>query len=205
VICKLGGTYASGKTTFARALMDVWSFTPTVMNARKTKVIEYEATIKPDQPLYGVFKKVVVLGSYLSVCGGMDTISSLEERLALVGKYCGTDAKPTLCFFEGVYMSTYGALGELSERSKVPWLYVGLDTPIELCLERLIKRRAERGVTAPFEGGTRMKDMEDHIKKSQSTLRRAEAYGHATLWLTHKQSPAQQVKTFIKKVKEVAE
>jgi hypothetical protein len=95
----------------------------------------------------------MVLGSYASTCGGMDSISDKEERLAFVKYAC----KPgRIVVFEGLITGkTYGKLGELSEahykRKAGRWLYAFMDTPFDVCAARVLQRRAAAGNANPFD------------------------------------------------------
>jgi hypothetical protein len=153
MIFKLAGTSGSGKSSLFRALLELWDFAPVLWSPEKPKIKEYRAKIKAGQPLHGVFDTVVVLGDYRSPCGGMDGVSSKEDRYNMVAQYAGKKFRKSLVLcegllFGGVYGITEG-LGVLSERGKngVPWVYAFMDTPLEVCLERCRQRRAARGVT----------------------------------------------------------
>ena len=194
---KIGGTNGSGKTCLARAFMKLWDFKPATFPG-KTKVAQYVAQIKPGQPLSNKFNKVVVLGSYETVCGGMDTINSKEVLRPLVEQYCTAKDRRTLVLLEGLLVGgTYGYLGALSERSKVPWLYVFMDTPYEVCLARVMKRRTKRGNDKPFDG---MKTLYGKIRGCKAVAEKAAVAGHPVYWVNHRLNPAQQVKALLKEV-----
>jgi len=83
-----------------------------------------------------------VLGSYANTCGGMDTVGTAAKVMALVDKYAGLGN----VIFEGLLQSTYyGAMGTHSRKYGDRYIYAFLDTPIELCLERVIARRDASG------------------------------------------------------------
>ena len=194
---KIGGTNGSGKTCLARAFMKLWDFKPECFTG-KTKVAQYVARVKPGQPLSKLFNKVVVLGSYETVCGGMDTINDKNILRPLVEQYCTNKDKRTLVFLEGLLVGgTYGYLGELSERSKVPWLYGFMDTPYDVCVSRVEARRLERGNDKPFDG---MRSLHGKIRGCKSTAARAASGGHVVVWIDHKLSPERQVKALLKDV-----
>jgi hypothetical protein len=144
VFIKLAGTSGSGKTTTVRAVMDKFVMGPKLFDGTE-KIAEYRTLLgQPTEP----FQQIVVLGGYANVCGGLDTISDKNVRLDLIKQYTG--AKKKLVLLEGLIISCYGEIGDVSEASNVPWIYAFMDTPLEVCLARCESRRKARGVTEPM-------------------------------------------------------
>lgn len=198
MIVKIGGCNGSGKTTLMRGLMDIWAFTPVPVDPAKPggKVAHYEAVIKEPEPMAHLFNRVVVLGDYRNVCGGMDTISDKEVRYAMVESW--VKDKKALVFFEGLITGkTYGALGALSEKSAVPWLYAFMDTPFDVCVERVLARRKAAGNTAPFDPERTMRPT---FKSCHSTAARAKALGHFVYMVNHKDNATKAAKGLLKAV-----
>lgn len=198
MIVKIGGTNGSGKTTLVREIMKRWRFYPGVL-IKNAKPVEYWADVKVRDPLSEWFKRIVVLGDYRNVCGGMDAIGDNELRLSLVEQYL--KKKDTLVFYEGVLTGvTYGAMGEMSDRPKgVPWLYTFMNTPYEVCVERVVARRKAKGNLTPFDG---MKSLHPKIRACQSVATKAEAAGHAVHWVEVGKSDVQ-IKALFKRIEEV--
>lgn len=187
MIIKLGGPNGSGKTTFAREFMKQWKFTP-VTNERG-KITQYTAAAS-----VGKFKQVVVLGSYEAVCGGMDGVSDKNVRIAMIKEHMNNKQRLTL--FEGIMTGlTYGEIGVLSETDKQPWIYAFLDTPFEVCVERVLARRAEKGNDKPFDAE---KNLRRRMREVQSVANRAKLFGHRVYWVDYKQTPKQQVTALLK-------
>jgi hypothetical protein len=93
------------------------------------------------------FMEVYLLGSYANACGGMDTVASADTAIDMVNRY----ADMGHVVHEGLLQSTYyGAMGTDSKRYGDQYIYVFLDTPIDLCLERVVARRAANGSTNKF-------------------------------------------------------
>jgi ABC-type dipeptide/oligopeptide/nickel transport system ATPase component len=154
MILKLAGTSGSGKSSLIRALMKLWKFTPETWPG-KLKVKQYTAKVAPGEPLSIVYDRVVVLGDYTTPCGGMDGVSDKNDRHAMTAAYASKKFKRTLVLAEGLlYGGVYGVtegLGVLSEeKSSGLWTYAFMNTPIEVCLERVKARRLARGVTKPM-------------------------------------------------------
>lgn len=146
-VIKLGGCNGSGKTSVAKAVMALTDALPAT----------WKGTRKSPNHYVGNFQghEVLILGSYESVCGGMDTISDKEERFKMVEWAVKSAAKDSIIFFEGLMTGkTYGALGALSEKHAgkgTPWLYAFMDTPFEVCVERVLARRQAAGNNAEFD------------------------------------------------------
>lgn len=111
------------------------------------------ATCSP-KPIYGVLgnrnpeayrldlpqvkSPTYLIGPYLIGSGGCDNIHSYEVVTSLIEKY----AAKGHVVFEGVLISsTYGQIGELMERWKKDSVFVFLDTPLDVCIERIEARR----------------------------------------------------------------
>jgi hypothetical protein len=125
-----------------------------------------------------------ILGSYENVCGGMDTISDKADRLALIKKYMN---KEGVVIFEGLITGkTYGAIGAVSDRQKGRWVYAFMDTPWEVCVERVLARRREKGNDAPFDP---LRTMWPTFKACASVAARAKAEGHHVVWVNHTLKP----------------
>jgi uridine kinase len=132
-IIKIHGCSGAGKTTAVRQYMN--SCVPT------RKIIVND---KPEAYQYG---STYILGSYENTCGGMDTVESASQVMALLDKYSPQGD----VIFEGLLQSTYyGAMGTHSRKWGDDYIYTFLDTPIDLCLERVVARRAASGRNNKF-------------------------------------------------------
>lgn len=192
-VIKLGGCNGSGKTSVARALIEMSKAT---MRVQAKNGAYYQGEIN------GI--KVIVLGSYEKVCGGMDTISDKEDRLALLKKHCRGDA---IVFYEGLITGkTYGAMGAMSEehvkKGKGRWLYAFMDTPLEVCVARTEQRRAaaaaakgttpsvldpERTLRPTFQS---CQHLAEKLRGTRKAKVGPQPYPHPVLMLNHKHKPA---------------
>jgi hypothetical protein len=194
----MGGCNGSGKTSVARALLDFhkdeWKPLPLLPGRRKPA--GYRRGWGG-----GKLNEIVVLGSYETTCGGMDTISDKAVRHGLVEGYA---AQGRLLFFEGLITGkTYGWLGELSERPghKGRWIYTYMNTPFDVCVARVLQRRKERGNDAPFDPA---RTMASTFKGVQSAARRAGEAGHKVLWLDYRLTPRQLAHQLLKEAGRLA-
>lgn len=145
-IVNLRGTSGSGKSSVVHTILAKYphSVVAWKQGARSKKPVVYAVDIGKEVPLY-------IFGSYQTQCGGVDGITDFKNELPpLIDEY----AEKGDVLFEGLLMS--GGVGTIGRRildrrnagqSKV-WMAL-LDTPVELCLERVNGRRAARGVEEP--------------------------------------------------------
>jgi adenylate kinase family enzyme len=138
-ILKIHGCSGAGKTTAVRELMKASKVTK--LRNIASKVEAYMLDVP------GAEELVFVLGSYDNNCGGMDTVSSAADAMKLVNYY----GKMGHVVHEGLLQSTYyGAMGTDSKQYGDSYKYVFLDTPIDVCLERVVARRKSNGSINKF-------------------------------------------------------
>lgn len=146
MIVNIRGTSGSGKTTAVRSIMamgateKVYADEPSLSGLFQMgrTPVGYRVNIAQfDRPLF-------VVGSYENTCGGCDAIGTQDEICSRVRRY----GQGQHLLMEGLLMShlysRYKALAE--EMQPIPYIWAFLDTPLEVCLERVVARRAERGV-----------------------------------------------------------
>lgn len=134
-IIKIHGCSGAGKTTAVRQFMESGGAVPV-----------YDTTMKKPEA-YLCRPNTYVLGSYENNCGGMDTVGSAAEVMDLVDQY----ARLGHVIFEGLLQSTYyGAMGTHSRQYGDDYIYAFLDTPIDLCIARVLDRRAKSGRNNKF-------------------------------------------------------
>lgn len=194
MIINIRGTNGSGKTTLARELIapdpqpiDLAQYdSPTKKEPNRQRFVEGWGQAGP-----GSF---LAIGSYKQGCGGMDTIPSFElQQLAvLVARDWEKEGRPItgdrpehiVC--EGVLASTVA--GSWLEFFKSPVFDAGevlvayLDTPLELCLERITARQ----IAAKGEAREIKVDLvKDKIKAINATRAKFDAAGIRTVSLRH--------------------
>ena len=140
-IIKLHGTSGSGKTTVARELMRDDPSPRHLLNMASRKPEAYEVSIP------GLKDLLYILGPYTATCGGLDSLSDVNDHIRLLQHY----AEIGHVFYEGLLGSEYyGRIGKVSEAYGNAHIFAFLDTPIEVCLARVQARRLARGNTKPL-------------------------------------------------------
>lgn len=189
VVVKLGGCNGSGKSTLAFALLD-FPHEPFYDDlVPKGKVAGYI--------VHHPKAKIRVLGRYESACGGIDSVGNVDIWAPLAKKY-STDSTVDIVFLEGLMSGkVYGQLGAWSEQpnQKGRWLYAFMDTPFEVCVERVLKRRQAKGNDAPFDPGRTMRST---FKGVQGAARKAAEGGHKVVHFDHRSTPKALVTALIK-------
>jgi hypothetical protein len=172
MIIKLHGTSGAGKSTIAYGFLNKAKSVSALSEKGK---IKYYAVDHPDldRPLY-------VLGRYESACGGCDTLKAAEQ-IDLLDK-CAPHGH---VLYEGLLASEYyGALGAASEQYGDNHIFAFLDTPIEVCIERVKARRLAAGNDKPLnEENTR-----GRIKKIEALKRRLTNMGRVVVDVDHTQA-----------------
>jgi hypothetical protein len=169
MIVKLHGTSGAGKSTVA------WTFlkagVPEPLRNARGKPEAYLVS-PPDWS-----RKLYILGKYETQCGGCDTLNA-DEQIELLHKY----APLGHVLYEGLLASEYyGRLGVASEKYGDDHIFAFLDTPIDLCIERIKQRRLLAGNTKPLnEENTR-----GRIKKIESLQRKLVAMNRRVVGIAH--------------------
>ena len=143
IILSLRGTSGSGKTTVARTFLTDYPCKPLLVQGMK-KHWGYEIDLSAES----ISAPLFVIGSYENTCGGTDGINTQEEiaERALAAFTRGH------VLLEGLLLSKVGPKAITTEMLKPTNAYVAgyIDTPLEECLRRVEKRRADRGDERPF-------------------------------------------------------
>lgn len=144
MIINLRGTSGSGKSTLARRVMTAYEGARVrIMRKGRKQPIGYilprGLEQKPGKPL-------IVIGHYESPCGGCDTLKTYDDVFQAVR---GAHENGYDVLFEGLLLTTETArLIELA--GQYPMLIIGLDVPVDLCLESVnMRRRAKKPDAEP--------------------------------------------------------
>jgi predicted kinase len=98
-----------------------------------------------------------VVGKYSTTCGGTDGIKTADEVVQRVRLFANTFRHVV---FEGIIVShTFQRYSELAkELEDKDFWFLFLNTPLEVCLERVKARRLERGNEKPLNPSNLVKD-----------------------------------------------
>jgi thymidylate kinase len=191
MIINIRGTNGSGKTTLARSLIGA--------DAKPVDLVWYDDPTKKDPTRrssvegWGKPGGFLAVGSYRVGCGGMDTIPSFDLQQKAVLR-AATDfpfklmpPKHVIC--EGVLASTVAgswlqflqSMENVDGLKRPVCLVAYLDTPLELCLERIRGRQEKAGKVREI----KVDLVKDKIKAINATRAKMEAAGIATVLLRH--------------------
>jgi len=128
-----------------------------------------------------------ILGDYRGVCGGCDTIQPFADILPMITEVMSRTT-PTLLVYEGLLIShSIGSIGELVKPYGDRHVMGFLDTPLEVCLDRVKHRRLERGQLAPLNPENTTKD---HASVARCHAR-ASQQGFNTVSINHENAISQ--------------
>lgn len=144
MIINIRGTNGSGKTHLARQLIGP--------NAMPIDLVQYTSPTKREPYRqrwvegWGVPNRFLAIGSYRQGCGGMDTIPSFDLQQQAVARAVSwhglSGDRPEHVVAEGVLASTVaGSWLDFLLNYKSQTIIAYLDTPLELCLERITARQ----------------------------------------------------------------
>lgn len=144
-VIQLRGTSGSGKTTAMKHMLELTRAEPLVYSTTRSRNPAHQKVLVYKGRLDGA--RVYVLGDYSPHrnAGGCDTIPKIQEVIDLAKIY-GTRRRSVL-LLEGLLLAhSWGAFGEFAhEAFGERYINAFLDTPVEKCLRRVVKRRAARG------------------------------------------------------------
>jgi hypothetical protein len=209
-IYNIRGTNGSGKSTLARSfiagdpkvppnqrgvpdspiMVDLtWYDAPTSKDPARRKSVE--GYCSPSDRL-----NVLVVGSYRTACGGLDAVPDFGtsfnaiDGAIRVHQGFGRPTPEQAIIAEGVLSSTvWGSWGEYAKnlrRGEARLAFCYLDTPLEVCLERIRRRQEAAGKVRDIK--TQL--VKDKIKAIAATREKALAAGHAVYDLPFETSAA---------------
>jgi hypothetical protein len=171
-IVNIRGCNGSGKTTIVRRFLDKLSNEP--LGGKPGRPAGYKVDASP----WGINIPVFVIGSYENTCGGTDGINTQEEIAERVVKAIGHGH----VLVEGLLMSKSSAKGHVAPILKEHGaIFAFLDTPWNVCLDRVLARREAAGNDKPFDPDKTMRSAYDQCHRSHELL--TEAGGYDTRWL----------------------
>lgn len=166
-IVNIRGCNGSGKTTIVRRFLEKLSVQP--LGGKPGRPAGYQVDASP----WGINAPVFVVGSYENACGGADGINTQEEIAERV-----TKAHPMgHVLVEGLLMSKSSDKGHVAPILKEHGaIFAFLDTPWDVCLERVLNRRKEAGNEKPFDPDKTMRSAYEQCHRSHELLTLAGGY-----------------------------
>lgn len=152
MIINIRGTSGSGKTWLIKSLMDHMAGSKRLDVYGVDLQQHYVVGRVVGHVLHWHMQPVYVVGHYTdAACSGGDTISKQDDMCSLVRHF----GRFGHVLFENVVVSTiysrYVALDAMMCSMGHPYIWAYMDTPLELCIERVLQRRKARGDDRPFD------------------------------------------------------
>jgi len=172
VILRVAGTFGSGKTTAMREFLNGY---PGEVFMKANKIQGYK--VKLDEA--GLQVPAYILGKYDNTCGGTDAIKTQAEIAEKIMK-----AHPYgHVLYEGALVSASGLTGQVTQAVHATGcdVYAFLDTPLEVCIERVKKRRTEAGNDKEFDP----KNLEDKFQSVINCYRNLRREGYDVRLIDH--------------------
>lgn len=180
MIINIRGTSGSGKTYTVRSFMESCGAESLIHN-NDGKVVAHLVHFQMI-PVY-------IIGSYMNVCGGCDVIPTQNMVCSLVRHF----SQFGHVMFEGLIAShlyaRYVALWKELTSYDIPFVFAYMDTPLEICIERVKQRRLDRGDTRKFS----ITNTVNHHTSTFNTKRKFEKVGIDTVMIEHKEDPVAQI------------
>jgi len=188
MILNIRGTSGCGKSTLVRMLMRTTGSRPiySMQNGKSPTVVGYESTETVDVVRY--------VGRYATDCGGCDTIRTQDEAERRVRAW--NDKGHVI--FEGLLIShIYGRWSQLAKDCK-PFLFVFLDVPLEVCIERVKQRRMTSSRSEkPFNPKNTIDKWNDMRRVSAKAI----ADGHCVKWWKNEENNQEAYREIIRCLK----
>lgn len=159
MIINIRGTHGSGKSTIIKELLKRYTAGPAGIDAKG----------RPENYVFDLAtgKQVYVIGSYVNACGGCDGIQPYSDIWPRVVKFAALGH----VLFEGALVSSsYGNIGRDSEEYGDQFVFAFLNTPMEVCLERIRRRREAKGNDKPV-NPKNTQNKYDNIQRSIPKIR----------------------------------
>lgn len=166
-IVNIRGCNGSGKTTIVRRFLE--RLPAQALGGKPGRPAGYSV----DASAWGIGLPVFVVGSYENTCGGTDGIKTQEE---IVDRVRRAQAHGHV-LVEGLLMSKSSNNGTCAPALReMDAVFAFLDTPWEVCLERVLARRAAAGNEKPFDPEKTMRTAYEQCHRSAELLSAAGGY-----------------------------
>lgn len=170
LVINIRGTNASGKTTLAKNLLETFPSTP-LIDPGNEKVFAYVLDTGAT--------KTALIGPYRITTGGYDAIDENYYKGSTRADYASkviTDlSKLGNVVFEGALAATLTQRWIDLARSlpHTHWIFGFMDTPLDKCLDRMVKRRIQRKDPRPVDPSKSLLPKQRKVEASEKRLREA--------------------------------
>lgn len=174
MIITLRATSGGGKSTIVFTLLD--KFPHEEIKNEKGKVVGYKVEAGLNKPIY-------IVGPYRTKCGGTDALPKQQLIADMAIQYHNLGGHVIM---EGLLLSGGGPKAEVTVRvtETGDYCHAFLDTPLEVCLDRVRARRAAKGNDKPLNtANTEMK-----FDQCVSTFKTLRAEGYKVALIDHTRS-----------------
>lgn len=185
IILRIAGTFGSGKTTAVREFLNGY---PGEVFTKRGKIMGYKVKLNEA----GIQTPAYIVGKYDNTCGGTDAIKTQAEIAEKILK-----AHPYgHVLYEGALVSASGLAGQVTQAVHHTGcdVYAFLDTPLEVCIERVKKRRLDAGNEKEFDP----KNLEDKFQSVINCYRNLRAEGTYDVRLIDHTRPHEQLLDIIR-------
>lgn len=172
MLLNIRGTHGSGKSTIVKSLIERYPSTE-LFGENPRRPDGYRV----DVPWLG--RPVMVIGSYRTACGGCDGIQPYSLIWPRIVAY---SAEGHVLFEGALVSSSYGNIGRASEAFGDDAVFAFMDTPLDVCLDRIRRRRAAKGKTEPLNP----KNTADKHRNVETSLAAFRAAGRRIEFLDHR-------------------
>lgn len=175
-IVSLRGTSGSGKSTVAFKMFEAFSRDEILDSTGKVQGYRVDASKA------GLKYPIYVLGKYTTQCGGCDQIPTQQEAADRAIHYHQTGH----VLMEGLLASAAGPAGAVTKTIQETGgaVFAIMDTPVDVCLDRVRARRAARGDERPFNE----KNTRDKWTQTMSTAKALHKLGYDVRAIDHTQA-----------------
>lgn len=173
MIINIRGTSGSGKSTLVRRVMELYGGPKVVYReeGRKQPIgyALHRAQGVPGRPLG-------LIGHYETACGGCDTVPKMDRIFELVRE---AHANGMDVLFEGLLISADFNRTYALHADGLPLLVVGLDVPLDVCLDSVNQRRWAKNPNKP---PVNPKNTESKWKGTKNTMKKLQEHGVDARW-----------------------
>lgn len=177
-LLNLRGTSGSGKSTLVRRFLDEHPYTPVMANLNNWKT-EKIVAYKVHTSVYEL--PTFVLGRYETQCGGWDAMSYKGSHQDMQEMCMQAGVKGNVIVEGLTVSSSYSRLLNVSKAFPGKFVWCFMDTPEEVCYQRILARNGGREPKRDTKGTA------DYNRKFRNCVvqsEKLEAMGERVVWLS---------------------